>query len=66
MSNYVASQKLWRIVRESDGYYFEIRLAGVVIDRIRVHEPALHYLKDKEVIKPRPEYEDERVSYQSY
>lgn len=49
-SNYVASQKLWRIVQERDDFYYEIKLAGVVIDRIKVEEPALKFMKDKGLI----------------
>lgn len=50
MSKYPASQKLWRIVKEPNGYYYEIKLAGVVIDRIKVDYPALATLKKEEVI----------------
>lgn len=45
-----ACQKLWRITREPTGYYYEIRLKGVVIDRIKVEEPTLSYLKKNEEI----------------
>ena len=45
VSNYPASQKLWKVVQERDNFYYEIKLAGVVIDRIRVEEPAKSYLK---------------------
>lgn len=47
---YLSNQKLWRIVKEPDGYYYEIKLAGMVIDRIRVEYPALATLKKEEVI----------------
>ena len=50
MSNYVASQKLWRIIKEREDYYYEIRLAGVTIDRIKIEHPALKYLKKEELI----------------
>lgn len=50
MSNYTASQKLWRVIKERDDYYYEIRLAGTTIDRIRVEEPALSFMKKKGVI----------------
>lgn len=50
MSKYVASQKLWRVVKEPNGYYYEIKLAGMVIDRIKVDYPALATLKKEEVI----------------
>ena len=45
-----ASQKLWRVIEQPDGYYYEIKLQGVIIDRIRIDYPALATLKKKEVI----------------
>lgn len=36
MTNYPASQKLWRVVKQPDGYYYEIKLAGMVIDRFKI------------------------------
>lgn len=50
MSEYQASQKLWRISPTRDGYYYEIKLAGVVIDRIKIEEPTLTFLKQKGLI----------------
>lgn len=50
MSKYPSSQKLWRVIREPSGYYYEIRLAGMVIDRIRIEEPALKVLDNEEVL----------------
>ena len=50
MSDYPASQKLWRISRSLDGYYYEIKLAGVVIDRIKIEEPTLTYLKQEKLL----------------
>lgn len=47
---YLSSQKLWRVIKERDDYYYEIKLAGVVIDRIKVEEPALKFMKDKGLI----------------
>ena len=47
---YLANQKLWKIIKQPDGYYYEIKLAGVVIDRIRVDYPALSTLKMEGVI----------------
>lgn len=49
-SNYPSSQKLWRVIKERENYYYEIKLAGVVIDRIRVEEPALSYMKLEGVV----------------
>lgn len=50
MSNYTSSQKLWRVIKEPDNYYYEIRLKGVVIDRIKVDYPALATLKKEGII----------------
>ena len=47
MSEYPSSQKLWRITHTLDGYYYEIKLAGVIIDRLKIEEPALTFLKQK-------------------
>ena len=33
---YTSNQKLWRIIHQPEGYYYEIRLAGTVIDRIKI------------------------------
>lgn len=43
--SYTASQKLWRITKEPTGYYYEIKLAGMVIDRIKIEYPAINTLK---------------------
>lgn len=50
MSEYPASQKLWRITHSLDGFYYEIKLAGVVIDRIKIEEPTLTYLKQVKLL----------------
>lgn len=50
MSSYSSSQKLWRIIKQSDGYYYEIKLAGMVVDRIKVEYPALGTFKEKGII----------------
>ena len=50
MSNYTAAQKLWRITKERDNFYYEIKLHGEIIDRIRIEEPALKFLKDKGLV----------------
>lgn len=49
-SKYKSNQKLWRIIKEPQGYYYEIKLDGVIIDRIRVEYPALATLKKEELI----------------
>lgn len=45
-----ASQKLWRVIREPSGLYYEIKLKGVIIDRIPIEYPALNILKEEGVI----------------
>lgn len=50
MSKYLANQKLWKIIKEPGGYYYEIKLGGMVVDRIKVEYPALGTLKKEEVI----------------
>ena len=50
MSAYTSSQKLWRIIKQWDGYYYEIRLAGKTIDRIKIEYPAMTELKKEGLI----------------
>lgn len=50
MSKYHASQKLWKVIKEPSGYYYEIKLDGIIIDRIKVDYPALATLKKEEII----------------
>lgn len=50
MSKYTSSQKLWRIVKEPSGYYYEIRLKGMTVDRIPINEPVVKILKNEGVI----------------
>lgn len=47
---YLSNQKLWKVIKERDTYYYEIKLAGEVIDRIPILEPTLTYLKEKKLI----------------
>lgn len=47
---YLSNQKLWRVIKEPDGYYYEIKLAGMIIDRIRIEYPALGVLKEEGII----------------
>lgn len=49
-SNYLSNQKLWRVVKEPTGYYYEIKLAGTVIDRLKIDYPALGTLKEEGII----------------
>lgn len=47
---YLSNQKLWRVVKEPSGYYYEIKLAGMVIDRLPIDYPALGTLKKEGII----------------
>lgn len=50
MSKYLSNQKLWKVIQEPTGYYYEIRLAGTIIDRIKIEEPTLSVLKKEELL----------------
>ena len=50
MLKYLANQKLWKIIKEPSGYYYEIKLAGMIIDRVPIEYPALKVLKDEGLI----------------
>lgn len=50
MKKYLSNQKLWKIVNERDNYYYEIKLDGIIVDRVRVEEPALDYFKKEGVL----------------
>ena len=41
---YLSNQKLWKIIVQPDGYYYEIRLAGTVLQRVKVDPKVLEYL----------------------
>lgn len=42
---YLSNQRLWKVVKERGNYYYEIKLAGEIIDRIRIEEPTLSIMK---------------------
>lgn len=46
-----SSKKLWKIVKYMDNYYFVIKYDGDEIDKLRIEEPILSYLKQKGEIK---------------
>lgn len=48
--SYLSNQKLWKIVKERGEYYYEVKLAGEIIDRIHIEEPTLSLLKDEGLI----------------
>ena len=45
-----ASKRLWSIRKGYDGFYYEVRANGVIIDRIRIEEPALSIMKKEGLI----------------
>lgn len=47
---YPSSVKLWRVIKERDVYYYEIKLAGEVVDRLKIESPSLEYLQKEGVI----------------
>ena len=50
MTTFTASQKLWRVGKEIDGYYYELRAKDTVIDRIKITPTAVANLKNLGVI----------------
>lgn len=48
---YLSNQKLWKVIKEPSGYYYEIKLAGMIVDRIPIEYPALNVLKNEGVLK---------------
>ena len=50
MIKYLSNQKLWKIIKEPNGYYYEIRLAGIVVDRIKIEHPAIGLFKKEGLI----------------
>lgn len=52
---YPSSQKLWRVSKEIDGYFYEIKLAGTVISRIKIPEDTLAVLKSSGIISDETE-----------
>lgn len=50
MTKYLTTHKLWKIIKQPGGYYYEIKLAGLIIDRVKIDQPAFEYLKKKGLI----------------
>lgn len=48
--SYLSNQKLWKVIREPSGYYYEIKLAGMVIDRIMIDPEKVEVLMKEGVI----------------
>ena len=47
---YKSNQMLWRVSHALDGYWYEIKLDGVVIDRVPVKKESLLYFQEEGVI----------------
>lgn len=50
MTRYTSSQKLWKIIEEPTGYFYEIKLHGIIIDRVKIEEPTITNLKAMDII----------------
>ena len=48
---WLSNQKLWRIVEQPDGYWYEIKLGGMVVDRVKLDGSAESYFKGEGVIE---------------
>lgn len=62
---YLSNQKLWKVIREPTGYYYEIKLAGMVIDRIEIGVEAICNLMDAGVINGSRENEEDNATNQT-
>ena len=52
MSNkYPSNTRLWRVCRDLDGYYFELKLAGTVVDRFDIDDQTVRMLRQEGIIK---------------
>lgn len=48
---YLSNQKLWKVVKEPTGYYYEIRLKGMIIDRIKISPAVIRIMKTEGLLK---------------
>ena len=51
MTNITSAQKLWTIKSDIDGYFYEIRCKGIVIDRVPLSIKAINYCMETGLIK---------------
>lgn len=42
---YLSNQKLWKVIKEPSGYYYEIKLKGIIIDRIKISPDVIKIMK---------------------
>ena len=45
MSKFKSNQKLWTVEKNVSGYYYIIKANGMVIDKVKIEEPAYSFLK---------------------
>lgn len=50
-NKYPSNKRLWRVGRDLDGYYFEIKLGGMVVDRFDIDEQTVQMLRREGVVK---------------
>lgn len=41
MPKYQQSQHIWKVIRQVDGYYYELRVGGIVIARYKLTDDEL-------------------------
>ena len=45
-TKYKPSDKIWSIKMDREGWYYEIRLKGCIIDRLSIPKDTLGYLRE--------------------
>ena len=48
---YLSNQKLWSISKQRDQYFYELKLAGTIIERIPIPEESIYFLQEHQLIK---------------
>lgn len=48
---YLSNQKLWKVVKEPTGYFYEIKLKGIIIDRIKISPAVIKIMKAEGLLK---------------
>lgn len=51
MSKFLSNQKLWKIVRQPDALFYEIKAGGLVIDRVKIENNKVKELIKLEIVK---------------
>lgn len=50
-TKFKSNQKLWRIVKTIDGYYYILKLAGRVVSQVKLKEEEIKFFKEIGEIK---------------